>query len=663
MPLLNEFSNDDLTAYLEKAGVASYYLPFLTKPQLCLILFLKSKNVLLSLLKKQLQIVDSISYAIKYLNNIEDTITTSMTDLKVALLQLEASQQTTALKDYQDKVKVFLSKLALKSGSSQEMAQTNIDSKEDIYTALQTFLLVDKDIQKLLSNLKSFNKQLEQVNLGSSVVKNISIESRDQITSLDLQKNEVSNVSIATNLLSSSSLLSYFTRVPTLIEGVYSPLVSNTLPASEEIYGYPESLAAVSLSSSYPQTVTHDEFKATIDGTSYTIPFPSLAAKSRVYLRASQSSTSFTIPTNSRLYLKITCPVLPNSRLLPEGPLCPIGTLAIDLPSGVQSFSTIASTITAALLAFDTGLVPVQFGFCSEFIVNGSKILMIYGKSDVTQLEIVTPPGEWNNTTGIYTPAYQSAHTALFLSYSKSEPLNTPSYIDLLAVVGTYLPISLVNDKLQITSNLTGSTSSLAFTSSISTDIGFTNAVPVTNTIVLKSRGQTLNPTILGLYSGCIYKDALGNTAVITVLNNALTLSITVPNEQKIQLQIYPDCTFAVQSLLLVIQSIQNYAAKFTETLGPLINNPTLQQIEVAKLYLEQLKTTLTTLIANLTYSIKASPLKNIVDSLLTELEQKGLDKLAVSLTQCDLQGFFSGQVNSSSFGLQTMTSMELLNG
>lgn len=663
MPLLNEFSNDDLTAYLEKAGVESYYLPFLTKPQLCLILFLKSKNVLLSLLKKQLQIVDSISYAIKYLNNIEDTITTSMTDLKVALLQLEASQQTTALKDYQDKVKVFLSKLALKSGSSQEMAQTNIDSKEDIYTALQTFLLVDKDIQKLLSNLKSFNKQLGQVNLGSSVVKNISIESRNQITSLDLQKNEVSNVSIATNLLSSSSLLSYFTKVPSLIEGVYSPLVSNTLPASEEIYGYPESLAAVSLSNSYPQTVTHDEFKATIDGTSYTIPFPSLSAKSRVYLRASQSSTSFTIPTNSRLYLKITCPVLPNSRLLPEGPLCPIGTLAIDLPSGVQSFSTIASTITTALLAFDTGLVPVQFGFCSEFIVNGSKILMIYGKSDVTQLEIVTPPGEWNNTTGVYTPAYQSAHTALFLSYSKSEPLNTPSYTDLLAVVGTYLPISLVNDKLQITSNLTGSASSLAFISSISTDIGFTNAVPVTNTIVLKSRGQTLNPTILGLYSGCIYKDTLGNTAVITVLNNALTLSITVPNEQKIQLQIYPDCTFSVQSLLLVIQSIQNYAAKFTETLGPLINSPTLQQIEVAKLYLEQLKTTLTTLITNLTYSIKASPLKNIVDSLLTELEQKGLDKLAVSLTQCDLQGFFSGQVNSSSFGLQTMTSMELLNG
>ena len=52
MPLLNEFSNDDLTAYLEKAGVESYYLPFLTKPQLCLIFFLKSKNVLLCLFKK-----------------------------------------------------------------------------------------------------------------------------------------------------------------------------------------------------------------------------------------------------------------------------------------------------------------------------------------------------------------------------------------------------------------------------------------------------------------------------------------------------------------------------------------------------------------------------------------------------------------------------------
>ena len=663
MAQIQDISNENLQVYLQQSKIPNYYLTFLSIPQLSLVLFNKCRNRLLVLLKRQLEVLSTMSNAILFINNVESPISASMTELKIPLLQFDTSGNLNNLNDYKKKVAAFLSTLPLKSGSSSTFAQTSIDSQEDIYTSLLTFFALQKDIDVLLVNLKSFEEQLSKVDLYKTVVRNLSNYSRNQIDNIDNQKDDISKISIATDLLASTSVMEYFKNLGSLIDGVYLPIVSNKIPASEEIYGYPEQVAAIAISNEYPQTITHQDFKVTIDGTAHSIDFPSTSAKGRSYLLATQSAASYTIPVNTRLYIKITCPTLPMSRLLPEGPLCPIGTLAIDIPSGVQTFSAIATAITNGLYAFDTGAAMVHFGYCEAFSIAGSNRLLIYGKSDVTQLEIVTGPGKWVGVTGIYTPSYDSCNSTLFFNYSKSQPTNIPSYQDLKDCLAYYVPITFALNKLQIQSPTTGPNSSIVFTTSIATDIGFTNSNPQPSYLILKSRGVSLVLTRLNVYTGCYYQDVYGNLCQLVVNGNQIQLPIAVPNVEKIQLEIFPDLTFVVKAMLPIVKSILPYAEKLEETLSPILNNPTSTQIIVAKNYISQIISSINSIVTILTIDVKDSVFIQLVNTLLNQLESAGLSKLIANLNNLELTSFFAAQMDDSSFGLKTMSKIEALNG
>lgn len=663
MAQIQDISNENLQVYLQQSKVPNYYLTFLSIPQLSLVLFNKCRNRLLVLLKKQLEVLSTMSNAILFINNIEKPISASMTELKIPLLQFDASGNLNNLNDYKKKVTAFLSTLPLKSGSSSTFAQTSIDSQEDIYASLLTFSALQKDIDVLLGNLKLFEEQLSGIDLYKTVVRNLSNYSRSQIDNIDQQKDEISKISIATDLLASTSVMEYFKSLGSLIDGAYLPIVSNKIPASEEIYGYPEQVSAIAISNEYPQIVTHQDFKAVIDGTNYSIDFPSSAAKGRSYLLATQSSATYNIPVNTRLYIKITSPVLPMSRLLPEGPFCPIGTLAIDLPSGIQTFSAIATAITNGLLAFDTTAVMVQFGYCDAFSIAGSNRLLIYGNSDVTQLEIVDGPGKWNNVTGVYTPSYLSCHSNLFFNYSKSDPINIPSYQDLKDCLSYYFAVDFILNKLQITSPIVGPNSSITFLTSIATDIGFIDSIPKPSYLTLKSKGTVTNLTNLRLYSGCYYQDVYGNFCQLTINGERIELPITIPNVEKIELQIFPDLTFIIKDILPVIKSITPYSDKLEQIWLPMLNSPTSTQIIIAKRYVDQIANSINTIISMLTKEVKDSPFIQLTNSLFNQLETKGLTKLVNNLNDLDLTSFFAAQMDDSSFGLNIMSKIEALNG
>ena len=661
MAQIQDISNENLSVYLEQTKIPNYYLSFLTAPQLCLVLFNKAKNRLVTLLRTQLEILDSLSNALLFISNYEKPITASLTDLKIPLLQFDAVGNFDALDKYKNKVISFLSTLSIKSGSSNTFAQTSIDSQEDIYTGLLAFSSVQKDIDILLFNLKTFEAQLQNIDLQKTIVRNLSSYTRSQIDNIDQQKDDISRLSIATDLLASVAVMDYFKGITNLFDGVYSPIVSKTIPTSEEIYGYPEQLSAIAISNEYPQTVTHQDFKVTIDTTSYSVDFPSTTAKGRTYLLATQAAASYTIPVNTRLYIKITCPTLPMSRLLPEGPLCPIGTLAIDIPSGTQTFSAIATAITNGLYAFDTTAVMVHFGYCEAFSIAGSNRLLIYGQNDVTELEIVTPPGKWNNITGVYTPSYESCNSALFFNYSKSQTVL--SYEDLKDCLEYYFPVSLILNKLQIESPTVGPNSSVTFTTSISTDIGFTNSSPQPTYLTLKSKGVNINLINASVYTDCYYQDVYSNFCQLVVEGNQIQLPIDIPNVEKIDLQIYPDLTFIVKDLIVYIKSITPYATKMEQIWLPILNNPTSSQIVIAKRYLEEVKETIESIIEALTVEIKDSPFIKAVNIIIGQLESAGLSKLVANLNSLDLTSFFAAQMNDTSFGLNTMEKIEALNG
>lgn len=662
MAQIEDVSSDNLLTYLSQTGVPSYYLTILTSPQICLVFFNKAKNRLLTLLKTQLTVLDSLSNALLYIKNTENPITSSMTDLKVPLLQFDSSGSLKNLETYTDQVLGFLSKLSIKSGSSQSFGQTSVDSQEDVFTGLQAFLTIQKDVDMLVKNLSSFEDQLKNVSLSKTISRNLSNFTRSQIDNLDQQKNDISRISIASDLLASTSVMSYFKSFGELFPGVYSPLVSSSIPANEEVYGYPEQVSAVATSLPYPRTVTHTSFDVSIDGTSYSVDFPSTAAKGRAYLLATQAAASYTILPNTRLYVKVTCPTLPNPVVLTEGVTTPDGVIAVDLPAGVQTIASIKTAITNGLNVADTSAVVTQFAVCDEFSHAGSNRLMIYGKSDVTKIEIVPPPGNWNNGTGTYTQAKDSENSALFLQYGASQPINMPLYKDLADCLNYVFPIELLGNTLQIASPSTGSGSSISFTSSISTDLGFTNQIPKPSFINLKSNGQILNPVSLGLYDGCFYKDSTGNKGSITIQGQNI-IPPAIPNMEKIILEIYPDLTFLVQTSLKLLQGVTFYTNQFSTIWLPILNNPSSQQVTSAKNYSNQVKSTINDLIASLTQTVKNSPLVDNTNVLMSQLETQGLTKLVTNLNDFDLSSFFAAQMNDTSFGLDTMSKMEALNG
>lgn len=658
MTQIQDISNESLDKYLQN-GIPDYYLAFLTTPQHCLVLFNKARNKLLGLLKSQLVVIDTLIESLSFIKSFEQPIQESLTNLKIPLVQFDTSGNLKNLDKYKSKVTKFLDTLPLKSGSSQTFAKTAIDSQEDIYAALQTYLTIQKDVGTLLANIQAFEIQLQGVDIYKAVVKGTASLARGEIDNLDQQKNEISKIALATDLLASTAVLEYFKSLGPLFDGIYKPVVSNTIPASEEIYGYPETLSAIAISAPSPQTTTHQDFKVTIDGIPHSIDFPSTAAKGRSYLLSIQTAGSYMIPVNTRLYVKITCPVLPNSRVLPEGPTSPIGTVAIDLPSGSQTPSSISSAITTGLNVFDTGLALVQFGFCDEFAIAGSNRLLIYGKSDVTELEIVTPPGLW---TGTYHAAYPTC-TELGFGYTKSAPVNLPSYDDLLACLNYYFPVTKILNTLRIQSPTTGPNSSLVFPTSISTDIGFLEAHPQPTFIQLKSRGMIQNLKQLNLYTGCTYKDTLGNSCAFTVNGDTILLPIPIPNVGKLTLELFPDLVSVVKSSLLVAKGIQPYSTKLEEIWLPVLNSPSDLQIILAKNYILQVQATIQAIIFSLTKEVKASVFIQATNSLLNQLDSKGLSKLVMNLNTLDFTSFFAAQMNDTSFGLDVMSKIEALNG
>ncbi len=662
MSQIKNIPNDILITYLKQTNTPDYYLAFLTTPQLCLVLFNKARNRLITLLKNQLVLISVIENSLLYIRNIEKPITSSLTDLKIPLLQFDSSGSLKNLTSYKQQITKFLSPLGLRSGSSDNFADSNIDAQEDIHSSLQALLVIQKDIDALLTNMKSFEAQIQSVDLYKTIVRNLSSYTRSEIDNLDKQKNDISRTSIATDLIASSAMMEYFKTLGSIFEGIYKPIVSNVIPVSEEIYGVPEQVSVIALSNPYPQTTTYTDFKVLIDGTSYSVPFPSSVAQGRSYILATQVSSTYTIPVNNRIYVKVECPLLPDSRTLPEGPQCPVGTIAIDIPSGTQTFSAIATAITNGLNVVDTAATITQFGYCSVFSIAGSNRLMIYGKGDVTNIEIVSPPGMWNNVTGIYTPARDSCNSDLFFLYSKSEPTNKPLYKDLVDCLSYYFPVDIILDKIRIVSPSTGEGSSVSFLPSIATSIGFTDVIPHPSFLTLQSKGQTMNLALLMIYTGCFYKDTLGNLCQVTVDGNKLQLPIAIPNTNT-TVQIFPDLTFIMKDVIDFIKSILPYSDKLEIIMLPILNGPSNLQIQIASNYLSHMKISIDSIISNITEDIKDSPFVQLANSVLDNIEAQGLTKLMDEVNKLDLVSFFNAQLNDTSFGLNLMSNMDSLNG
>lgn len=623
-------SNIDLSfldSYLDVYEQTEYL--FLTNQNLPLVFVFKAINQIRRLMLDYYNVLNSMLESISYINNFEKPGKSTVSiETQILLSQANSSENIKiALNDYLKSLQNF------KTTSNQEVAESNIDSLENIYNGVLYLDKINGALETLFENCYSFPPNINFYSLRKSLLNKLSTV----VKQTDGAKGAQSPISSLINLISS------FSFYENSIENydVYSEIVSKNKPKNLSIYAKRDKVKAVATSNAFPQGSTSTDFRVNIDGTPFIIPFPSNVAQGKIYILSSLFTTT-TLTTPGRLYIKIESTPKIKGRLLPEGVQLSDGILAIDFVAGPYNIAAVTSTINNALTALDTTGSLLNFGQCSNFS-SGFDRYVVSMNSFVTSFSVIPNPGSWNNLTGVYTSSLRSIHDNISLAFVTNKTIPNIDYIDLRDCISYFYPITLNNDVLVIESTKIGETASITFPTSISTDIGFVDVVSVNNSISLYSGTEIQDPRELGISSGFKIVDEKGSHIIDSI--DPITY-ISPPNKDSFDIYIYVDLVDIIKTFLLnkIVFPHKEIITLWT----PIINNPLIEQINEVraktKLYLSQIQQ----FINNVTFSAKESTLFNTANSLVSYLEQKGYNKLVYYLTVSNFNSFFSALDNKS---------------
>lgn len=598
---------------------------FINNQNLPLCFIYKANNKLTKLLTDYINLIDTLISSINYINNLEKKPKSS-TDVQTSIL-LSKGNATTQLKD---KLFSYVSSFQdFKTSSNNEIKESNIDSSENIYAAIAYLEQINIQILELVNNISSFPPKISFEELRLTLL--------DKLLNIVKQTESAStNQSPISSLINLVSSFSFYENA-TNTYNVYSPLVSKTIPKDLSIYAIQQKTFAEAMSNAFPQPTTSTLFLMNIDGVAFSIPFPSFLGQGRTYMLG--SGTSFNIPPNTRLYFKFNSTPLPHSSfLIPEGFAIDDGYIAIEIPAGVISLTTLIDTLNAGFNEFDTSFVKRQFATAAHFS-NGTNRLLIYGNTFVDSFSIIPPPGFYNTATFIYTSANNSCNNEVNLPFGTSKNPLLPDYKDLVDCINYFSPnVSIQENRIRVLSTKQGASASLNFPASISTDIGLSNTNSFAEEVFLQSNGQTVSPTSLGIVTGYKLKDVRGEH--IINVSNSITYN-DIPNLDKFDVEIYTDLINIVKNILLKV-SFTNKHTELINLIRPLVNKPTIEQLNEAKNKLPILKQYYQGVLSSLSFIAVNSPLLELSNKLLAFLEQKGYTKLIDYLNKADFENFFT---------------------
>jgi hypothetical protein len=517
-----------------------------------------------------------------------------------------------------------------KSGDSS-VADNTVDVLENIYSGFSLLNQLYPLIVELQRNIGTFNPIFDFSFIKEDLLNKLS----STVSTNDAVKKEQSSVSTLINVLSSYS---YLTGLDTSISA-YSPLFSATITK--------EKTNAVAISGP-TTTVSSTDFKVTVDTNTYIIPFPSSAAQGKKYIRANTGTVAFS--TKKRLYFQVTCPVLPKGYTLLEGVTIPDGVIAVDIPAGTYTTASLLPVINTGLNTLDTLGNPFQFGLCSYFSSDVDKFL-VYGDASLTSMSLIPAPGQYNHLTGVFTSAAESCHSELGMLFGPAKNPYEVDYQDLRDCVSYFTPISIVENLLQVSSINTGETAKVLFSPSISTEIGFTDTY-ATDTILTLSEGETL------VTLNSIVVDSTGEHTVTNV--SPLVYSNT-PNKDSYPVTVFSDLVSIVKELTKVSFTIPQ--EEIIRLWGPLLNSPTVAQINEAKSKTKDIITGLSNYASSLTFVAQNSSVLKASTELTTYLEQKGYNRLIDFLIKADFTNFFAATKENTKLSYNQTLAETISNG
>jgi hypothetical protein len=621
-----KISDIDLTfldTYLSEQENIYFY--FINNPNLPLAYVYKANNTLRKYVTDYVGVLQKMYDSLQYINNTEkESNSDTNVQLQIFLSKGANNNLKNSLFEYLHSFQTY------KSGDSS-VADNTVDVLENIYSGFSLLNQLYPLIVELQRNIGTFNPIFDFSFIKEDLLNKLS----STVSTNDAVKKEQSSVSTLINVLSSYS---YLTGLDTSISA-YSPLFSATITK--------EKTNAVAISGP-TTTVSSTDFKVTVDTNTYIIPFPSSAAQGKKYIRANTGTVTFS--TKKRLYFQVTCPVLPKGYTLLEGVTIPDGVIAVDIPAGTYTTASLLPVINTGLNTLDTLGNPFQFGLCSYFSSDVDKFL-VYGDASLTSMSLIPAPGQYNHLTGVFTSAVESCHSELGMLFGPAKNPYEVDYQDLRDCVSYFTPISIVENLLQVSSINTGETAKVLFSPSISTEIGFTDTY-ATDTILTLSEGETL------VTLNSIVVDSTGEHTVTNV--SPLVYSNT-PNKDSYPVTVFSDLVSIVKELTKVSFTIPQ--EEIIRLWGPLLNSPTVAQINEAKSKTKDIITGLSNYASSLTFVAQNSSVLKASTELTTYLEQKGYNRLIDFLIKADFTNFFAATKENTKMSYNQSLAETISNG
>lgn len=612
-----------LDTYLSEQENIYFY--FINNSNLPLAYVYKANNTLRKYVSDYVDVLQRMHDSLQYINNMEKE---SNSDADVQLQIFLSKGTNTNLKNAL--FKYLHSFQNYKSGDSS-VADNSLDVLENIYSGFSLLNQVYPLIIELQRNINTFNPVLDFTFIKENLLNKLS----NTVSTNDAVKKEQSSVSTLINVLSSYS---YLTGLETSISA-YSPLLSTNITK--------EKTKAVA-ESGPPVTVSSTDFKVTVDTSTYNIPFPSSAAQGKKYIRANTGTVTFS--TKKRLYFQITCPVLPKGYTLLEGVTIPDGVIAVDISAGAYTTASLMLVINNGLNTLDTLGNPFQFGLCSYFSSDVDKFL-VYGDSSLTSMSLIPTPGQYNHLTGVFTSAVESCHSELGILFGAAKNPYEIDYQDLYDCISYFTPVSIVENRLQVSSVNTGETAKVLFSPSISTEIGFTDTY-ATDTILTLSEGENL------ITLNSIVVDSNGEHLVTGVLP---LVYLNTPNKDSYPVTVYSDLVGIVRDITKVVFVIPQ--EEVLRLWGPLLNSPTVAQINEAKSKTKDIITSISNYANSLSFSAQSSSVLTASTELITYLEQKGHNRLIDFLIKADFTNFFAATKENTKMSYNQSLAETISNG
>ncbi len=673
---------DEIAAILESVAIS-----FLLTPQVGLTFILMAKNQLQQIVSKDLELLEYIAKAVGDVDNPDSRVddVSDLVEAQTALVEIDRlgsfQSATKSFQRYNAAVNRFLdNQLAssLKRRRSGEFERSGTEAKQDLFTALGLFTNTHGVMSQVLYDLSHSVDDFRSVNLTKIVSQKTVARVRASLQQIQrgFQRDTISKTSAAIELLSGAASLESISNS----RDIYSPTVeTGEFPIGRTISVSSEPAAAFATNtpgshfiggaSSRQIYIKIDELGP--DPYATIIPF---TADRPVVRSAPFEGDTLSLPgTPLRLYVTSDHSMFPELELdlISYGTSVDVNTLQTDLNSAFNP----------AVTVFLNGRADGR----REWVFEGDPTTTYVTVRD-------TGVGSVDDLTGAYTPADPSAHEIFGFTASQTSDIvgfvSTESLIDRLnaqvgnRVLATPFESPTLGSIVKVTSLSTDPWSSIDFDPSTFYTFGFlTNNRQTCQpaALLLIENGQPVDPISLGVNVGSQvtmsdeFQSSRSGVFVVTgVEGNRLLFSGSLPRGLNKATNILPPAVASVQTLLRKLSpfvgTFDEDARNLQQVMSPLLSQqPTQAQIADATKFVTALKARLTNtdqsglldVLAAVVVREDQSDFVQTAKSILSALEERGLDRASDFLKAGKFSSFFGLEVEAASSGGFFLKSME----